>query len=406
MRPAAIVTVGSELTAGLRLDTNTAEVARALAPRGYEVIEALSVADDIEVLSTAIARLCATCELVVTTGGLGPTHDDVTREAVARASGRELVLDERLVERLKPVQARHTDPRAAEQVLVQAQVFQDARIIAATTGTAPGLVMTVDAATLVLLPGPPAEMRPMLQSFIESLPRQSADPHELGVAGMSESDVQVIAQEALAGFERVGFTVLARPGDVRVLLLDRGCGASLLGQAAAAVGDALGDTVYSRVGETHSQAVVAAAVARSLSLAVAESCTGGMVAASLTDVPGASLVVRGGVVAYDNAAKVGLLGVDASLLARYGAVSEHCALAMAEGARVRLAADIAVSVTGVAGPSGGTPDKPVGLVWFGVADRQGARAVARSFPPTSREAIRARATSVALELFRRAVLDG
>jgi len=397
---AAIITIGSELTLGLRVDTNTSEIARQLAPRGFDVVETLSVGDDPALLAQQIARLVSVHSLVITTGGLGPTHDDVTREAASEALGIPLRVDERLVEWLQPVLARHTDPDAAAQVLVQAEVLEGAEVIDATTGTAPGLVVKTPSGVLALLPGPPSEMRPMLTVLLDRYPLVYAPPAELGVAGMTESDVQVRVQRALSGREGIGFTILARPGDVRVLLTDRGAGAHELEAAVAAAAQVLGERCYSTRGLTMAQEIVDAATRRGLTVSLGESCTGGMVAAALTDVAGASAVLLGSVVTYSNEAKTGLLGVPAGLLAQYGAVSEECVKAMAEGAARAFGSDIAVAVSGIAGPGGGTPEKPVGTVWFGVAGPGGVFAVHRAFPATSREAVRARATSVALDLIR------
>jgi PncC family amidohydrolase len=220
---------------------------------------------------------------------------------------------------------------------------------------------------------------------------------------MSESDVQVLASRALSGFDAVGFTVLARPGDVRVLLLDHGCGADVLEEAADAVSALLGDAVYSVTGTSLQSVVIELAIARGARIAVAESCTGGMVAASLTEVAGSSAVLRGGLVTYDNEVKARVLGVDIGLLRTHGAVSEQCARAMAHRTRELFDVDVAVAVTGIAGPGGGSPGKPVGTVWFALSDPTGISAEMRSFSPTGREHIRARACSAALDLLRRAV---
>lgn len=402
---AAIVTVGSELVEGLRVDTNTAEIARALGPRGLRVREALSVGDDIDVLATHLKRLGAVYDLVITTGGLGPTHDDVTRDAASLAFGLPLVEDPRLVRLLEPAVRRHRDPRAAEQVLVQARVLEGAQVIDATTGTAPGLVFRTDRGIVALLPGPPSEMRPMLQALLQRYPLVRAAPRELGVVGMTESDAQVAAQSALNGHPGVGLTVLARPGDVRVLLLDEGVGGRGLSGAADAVSEALGDRVYSDDGAALQEVVIREAVSRGITLAVAESCTGGMVAAALTEVAGASEVMRGGVVAYSDSVKTDLLGVRGETLDAHGAVSAQTAEEMAAGIRRRLAARISVSVTGIAGPSGGSDSKPVGLVWFGISSDRGTRAVSRHFPATSRDAVRLRSTATALDLLRLEVLE-
>ncbi len=403
-KSAAIVTVGSELTEGLRVDTNTAQVARELQRHGFRVAEALSVGDDVGQLASALRRLTGVHSLVVTTGGLGPTHDDVTRDAAAEALGIELVVDPGLVAFLRPFLARHSEPGAADQVLTQALVVPGAQVLAPENGTAAGQVITTPAGVLVLLPGPPREMRPMLAAWLAEYPATRADSVELGVTGQPESDVQLAAQRALAGARGVGLTVLATPGDLRVLLLDEGAGEVGLARAGQAVCTEIGDACYSTTGKTLAETLIHAASAAGLTIATAESCTGGMVCAAITDVPGASSVLLGGVVAYSNAAKIDLLSVPSGLLAQYGAVSEETARAMAEGARRRFGADIAVSTTGVAGPGGGTLDKPVGLVWFAIATSEGTQATMRSMTGAGRYAVRSRATAVALDLLRRETL--
>lgn len=404
-RRAAIVTVGSELVEGLRLDTNTAEIARSLGPLGFRVTAALSVGDDAGALAEWLRTLTTVNDLVVTTGGLGPTHDDITREAASRALGLALVRDQRLVELLRPVQERHGDPAAAEQVLDQALVLPGAEVIDPTTGTAPGLVVPTAAGLLALLPGPPAEMRPMLAALLARFDQVRALPRELGVVGLTESDAQVRVQGVLQEFEDVGFTVLARPGDVRVLLLDEGVGADGLSNAATRVAVALGGHCYSTDGSSLETVVVRESLKRGVTLAVAESCTGGLVSAALTETPGSSAAFLGGVVSYSNDAKTESLAVPAGMLAQYGAVSEEVARAMAEGARERFGSDVAVSVTGIAGPEGGSAEKPVGLVWFGVATERETLALERRFLAGSRSAVRARATAFALDLLRREVLS-
>jgi len=402
---ASIVTVGSELTEGLRLDTNTREIAFALSTSGYHVLETVSVGDETDVLADALARLCARDALVVVTGGLGPTHDDITREAASRALRRPLTRERGLEDLLEPATKRHIDERAAEQVLRQADLLEGADVILPATGTAPGQVVPTPAGLLALLPGPPAEMRPMLAKVVGDIapgPGRSA-VRELGVVGYTESDVQVRASAALEAHPRVAFTVLASPGDVHVLLLDDGAGESGLDAAVRAVAASLGDRVYASDGSTLPEALVHASVARGATLAVAESCTGGMVASRLTDVAGSSAAFLGGVVAYSNDAKIALLGVSPNTLSTHGAVSGPTAEEMAAGVRLALRADIAVAVTGVAGPSGGTPDKPVGLVWFGLATNTGIASFSRDIPG-DRFAVRTRATATALDALRREVL--
>ncbi|TLM97257.1 MAG: competence/damage-inducible protein A, partial [Actinobacteria bacterium] len=259
MRSAAIVTVGSELVEGARIDTHTAEVARALAPFGFTVREAVSVGDDADALAQTFRRLAAVDELVIVTGGLGPTHDDVTREAAAAALDRPLHRSARLEALLAPAARRHKDARAAGMVLVQADVLDGAEVIDPTTGTAPGQVVATPAGVMALLPGPPAEMRPMLAEFLGRFERVHASPRELCFAGLGESDVQVRAQAALGEAPGIAFTVLAKPGDVRALLFDHGAGASALDAAARRVADAFPEECYSEAGESLAQVVVRAA---------------------------------------------------------------------------------------------------------------------------------------------------
>lgn len=401
-RTAAVVTVGTELVTGLLVDTNTAEVALALTRAGIEVREAVSLPDDRALLAAALERLVAESDLVIVTGGLGPTHDDVTRHAAADALGLALVRDDGIAAGLEPWAARHTDARAAEQVYHQADVLAGARVLPAIAGTAPGQVVATGRGTLVLLPGPPREMRPMLALLAAELGADASAPAIIRCAAMSESDAQVAAQDELAGREDVALTVLAAPGDVRVVLFDRGAGARVLADLAQRIAARIGDAAYSTDGSGLAETVLALARRRGATIATAESCTGGLVAAALTDVPGASDVVLGSVVAYANQAKIDLLDVPPGMLAQYGAVSEEVARAMAEGALAAFRATWSVAVTGIAGPEGGSPDKPVGTVWFAIAGPTGTHSASRSFPG-ARDIVRARSTAVALDLLRRAL---
>jgi nicotinamide-nucleotide amidase len=402
---AAIITVGSELVEGLRIDTNTAEIARALASRGLSVAEAVSVGDDEVELSETIGRLVASCRLVVVTGGLGPTHDDITRDAAARALGVGLQEDAALIERLRPTIHRHREADAAEQVLTQALILDGARVIQPTSGTAPGQLIETGGSVLALLPGPPHEMRGMLPAVLELFPTAVTPPVELGVVGLAESDAQLAAQRGLAEHPGVALTVLAKPGDVRVILLDAGAGPDGIEAAVADVAAELGGNCYSIGGTTLSEVVIREATARGTRVATAESCTGGLVSAALTDVAGSSEVFLGGVVSYSDDVKADILGVERSVLRAHGAVSAQVASAMARGALARLGADIAVSVTGIAGPEGGTADKPVGLVWFAIATCDSVTTTERHFAGGNRDSVRARATSTALDLLRRTILQ-
>lgn len=402
-KSAAIVTVGTELVTGQRLDTNGAEIASALLVAGYKVAEMLSVADDVDSLAAHLERACAAYSLVIVTGGLGPTHDDITRQAAAQALRRPLIRDPLIESSLGEVVRRHRVSAAAGQVLSQADVISAARVIPATSGTAPGQIADTPAGRLLLLPGPPSEMRPMLAGFLGDSPGR-AEPRRLRTTGLAESDVQLTAQRAIDGTPGIGLTVLAAPSDVEAVLFDEGAGESELSTVAERVAAALGAFCYSSDGASMAEVVLRLTAQRGWTIASAESCTGGKVSSAMTDVPGSSAVFLGGVVAYSNPLKESLLGVPGALIRAHGAVSEEVARAMAEGATRASGATLAVSTTGIAGPDGGTAGKPVGLVWFGVHGPSGTSAVSRVFPG-DRSIVRSRATMFALDLLRRAIQD-
>jgi len=399
---AAVVTVGTELTEGLRLDTNSSHVSRSLAASGLRVVEHVSVPDDRRAIAAAISRLAAAHELVVVTGGLGPTHDDVTREAAADALGIGVTRDPDLEERLVASAALHADAAARAQVLRQADVLDGARVFDAVAGTAPAQVVATTAGELLLLPGPPHELRPLLAAYLASRAGAPRPSVVLGVVGMTESDAQVCASRAIASYPGVLLTVLARPGLVDVVLLADEVGEGVLDAAAAAVETALGDSCFARDGSTLAETVVRLARSSGTTIATAESCTGGMVATALTDVPGSSEAFLGGVIAYSDTVKSRILGVPADVLSMHGAVSGETAAAMASGARERLGADLTVAVTGVAGPGGGSAAKPIGTVWFAVCDRAGSSASQRAVRGV-RARVREHATVIALDILRRAL---
>jgi nicotinamide-nucleotide amidase len=399
---AAIVTVGTELVRGLSVDTNTSEIARVLLAAGVDVREAVSVPDDEDVLTAHLARCTAAYDLVVVTGGLGPTHDDVTRQAAARALGLGLRRDNGIAAGLMAAAARHADPRAAEQVYRQADVIDGATVLPAVRGTAPGQVVPTPRGTLVLLPGPPREMRPLLGQAVASWGATTAEPEVLRCAGIPESDLQFAAQDVLGERTDIELTVLAKPGDVRVVLFDRGAGADGLRSAADSIAARVGEACYSTDGSSLAEVVLARARAAGWRIATAESCTGGLLGGAITEVAGSSDVYAGGAITYSNEMKSTLLGVDPALVQTFGAVSDAVAKAMAAGARHVAGADLAVSVTGVAGPGGGTEAKPVGTVWFGISGPAGVTATMARFPG-DRQAVRERAVTTALDLLRRAL---
>jgi nicotinamide-nucleotide amidase len=404
-RSAAIVTVGTELLRGLSIDTNTSDIARALAAVGVEVAEALSVADDATALAAHLRRCSAAYDLVVVTGGLGPTHDDVTREAAASALGLSVARDPRIEAGLRSVAARSADPRAAEQTYTQADMLEGARVLDAILGTAPGQVVPTPRGELVLLPGPPREMRPLLEVYLSGWAGDAAGPVVLRCSGLGESDLQMAAQDVLGDRADIELTVLAAPGDVKVVLFDRGAGAAGLAEAGAAIADRVGDACYSTDGRSLAEVILDRARAAGMTLAAAESCTAGLVCAALTEIPGASAAFLGGAVTYSDEMKTTVLGVDPVLIATFGAVSDVVAREMASGMRDISGADLAISVTGIAGPDGGSAEKPVGTVWFGIAGPDGVRAELRRFTG-DRHTVRERSVATALDLLRRALPAG
>lgn len=401
---AAVLTIGTELTAGLRQDTNGREVARRLAEAGYAVGELRSLPDDELRVEAALRALCGAYALVVVTGGLGPTHDDITREAAAHALGKALVADPAIEARLLGLTLSHTLPRSREHLLRQALIVEGATVLPASKGTAPGQVVKTDSCTLVLLPGPPTEMRPLLELFLEGVPVAPATVR-FRCTGLSESDAQHLVQPVLEPY-RVELTLLAAPGDVEVILMPGAGDPAELRAAVRAVREALGDYVYAEDGSSLAEVVVRLSRERGERLTCAESCTGGLVAAALTGVAGASDVFPGAVVAYANEVKRDLLGVPEATLAAFGAVSEQTARAMAAGALGATGATLAVAITGIAGPGGGSPDKPVGLVWFAVAHADGRTAAFERRYGGDRAMVRQRATFMALDLLRRELLGG
>jgi len=401
---ATVVVTGSELTRGGRRDENGPFLARELASRGLEPTRITLVGDEAGELEAAL-REGLRSDLLVVSGGLGPTHDDRTVEALARAAGREAIVEPRLETEIegtsRQIAERLGRPYAdfAEGVRKQATIPEGA-IVIGIAGTAPGLVLDAGGAVAVVLPGPPAELRRLWGAALDGEPVRRvlarAEPprrHVLRFFGVSESAVGKALAEAGGEPEGVQATVCAHDGEIWVELFGES------EELAGALESALGRYLFAEDDRPVEELVLEAARARKLSLVVAESCTGGLVAARLTSVPGSSEVFRGGIVAYGDDVKVAQLGVPDETLAAHGAVSAETAAAMASGARERLQADVAVAVTGIAGPGGGTPEKPVGLVHIQALSPDG-EAGRELRLPGDREVVRRRATVAALHLVR------
>ena len=378
LRTAEIIAVGSEMLGSTRVDTNSLFITERLARLGIELRAKAVVGDDRDDLAAIFRQALTRADLVVLTGGLGPTDDDLTREVVAGVLRLPLETDERIVEKIAARFARRS-LQMPEINRRQAQVPRGATVLENPNGTAPGLLIEHGGRLIALLPGPPREMQPIVERLCDGPFAARASGERLYratlfVTGRSESHLEQAAQPLYAEWRRrtppVSTTILAAAGQIEFHLTVRDADERRGSAAVAAARDelhrVLGEDVFSTDGRSMEEIVGALLGERRLTIAAAESCTGGLVMSRLTDVAGSSAYVRAGIVAYENATKIGLLGVPPALLEAHGAVSEPVAVAMAEGIRDRTGADVAVAITGIAGPGGGTPAKPVGMVVIAV----------------------------------------
>jgi nicotinamide-nucleotide amidase len=412
MRPRALVVLtGSELVRGDRVDGNGAFVARELTRLGLEPVRIVLVGDDPLELERAVAEGLA-ADACVLSGGLGPTHDDRTVETLARVAGRPLRVDEELAAEIEAVSRgvaeRLQRPYADLEHGVRKQAsIPKGGIAVGLAGTAPAVVLPLDDRVAVALPGPPNELRRLWPRVLESeafrrvVARAELPAHRvLRFFGPSESAVARALDEAGGEGEGVEVTVCAHDLEIRVDLYARAGGEERAETLVEALTARFAVDLFAADDRPVAELVLDLCRERGWTLATAESCTGGLVGGRLTDVPGSSDVYLGGAVAYADSAKQALLGVPHALLEEHGAVSAEVAGAMAEGARSELGADVGVSVTGIAGPDGGTEEKPVGLVFLSVrTPRDGT--TERFVLPGDREAVRARATAWALHTLRR-----
>jgi nicotinamide-nucleotide amidase len=418
LRTAEVIAVGSEMLGATRLDTNSLLIADRLSAIGIQLLAKTVVGDD----RARIAEICraamSRADLIILTGGLGPTDDDLTRDAVAEVLGLPLIEDPAIVDRIEHRFARRglTMPAINRR---QAQVLRGARSLTNANGTAPGQILEHGHQVLVLLPGPPRELQPMLDALCETTlaARGGAERiyrTSLFVTGRSESQVDEAVQPIYSrwrdGSPPIETTILAGPGQIELHLSlragDERTGKALLRSASEALESVLGDDVFSVDGRSMEQVVGDLLRSRELTIAAAESCTGGLLLSRLTDVAGSSAYVAGGAVSYSNELKTVLAGVTPELIAAHGAVSEPVAVALAEGIRERTSADVTVGITGIAGPGGGSPEKPVGTVAIAVVLR-GAPARVRTFHFVGgRALIKLFATQAALDMVRRGLMRG
>jgi nicotinamide-nucleotide amidase len=396
-----LVVIGDELQSGRVTDTNSAFLGRRLAAAGLPVGRRTVIGDDPALIAEVLGQAVARSRLVFVVGGLGPTPDDRTQAAVAAAVGRDLVRHRPTLRRVEAFfhRAGRRVPALARR---QALVVAGARLFANPAGMAPGSLVEWRGSTVILLPGVPVELEALFDVVEPELrvrfPARVAHRARIRTAGRPESALASRVERVLR--RHPGAAAAYYPATTGVDIILTAPTARKLGPAAAAVRAELGTAVY-EVGNRDLAEVVGALLRRrGLTLATAESCTGGMIAARLTDVPGSSDYFAGGVVAYANSAKVGLLGVRKSALDRHGAVSRPTVRQMALGACHRFGADVGIAVSGIAGPGGGTPGRPVGLVFTAVA-MQGSVRIERFLYGGRRRAVRERAAAAALDLCRR-----
>jgi nicotinamide-nucleotide amidase len=412
---AEILAVGSELLGTHRLDTNSLFLAGRLASLGIELRAKSVVGDDRVRLAAIFASALSRSDLVVLTGGLGPTDDDLTREAVAGVLGLEMREDSAIVARIADRFARR-GLRMPEVNRRQAMVPAGAVSLDNPNGTAPGLFIEHDRHVVVLLPGPPRELQPMFDVLCGGLLLARAGAERLVrevlfIAGRGESHVEEIAQPIysrwVAESPPIETTILAMPGQVELHLTlrarDAEPGAQRLRSARDALAAALGNDVFSTDGRPMEAVVGAMLAGRGLTISAAESCTGGLILSRLTDVPGSSAYVLGGAVAYSNDAKTELAGVSREMIAAHGAVSEPVAAALADGIRARTGSSLALGVTGIAGPGGGSPEKPVGTVAIALTGREMPARVRLFSFFGGRPQIKFQASQAALDMVRRAL---
>ena len=416
LRTAEIIAVGSELLGTNRLDTNSLYLAGRLSAIGIELRAKSVVGDQRDELARMFREALTRVDVVVVTGGLGPTDDDVTREAVTETLGLEMVEDPAIVEGIAARFASRglTMPEVNRK---QALVPRGATVLQNANGTAPGLSLEHDGKLVVLLPGPPRELQAIFEEQVETrlqarAGRASLYRTSLFIAGRGESHVEEVAQPIYSKWRTGSFpietTILAAPGQIELHLCGRSVDAEAASRRLAEARDelaaALGRDVFSTDGRTMEEVVGQLLRQRKLTISAAESCTGGLFLSRLTDVPGSSAWVLGGIVAYSNESKTLFADVPPVLIEQHGAVSEPVAEAMAHGIRARVGSNVGVGITGIAGPSGGTPNKPVGTVALAVVGPDGKSRVRTVWLFGGRAQIKYNATQTALDMVRRGLM--
>ena len=401
-----VLNTGTELLFGSVLNTHLSFLAQQLFPIGMRVQRQTTIPDG-DSIRDAIVESAARCDVILVTGGLGPTTDDITREIVSTLTGRPLQYDDSIFQKISD-RFKKRGIKMTERTARQAYVPEGAAVLPNDYGTAPGLHIPAQDGIphLFLFPGPPRELRPMFNTYALPILRSLAGHHDLHsvtyrTTGLGESQVEKIVGDRLLAIPGLELGYCARMGEVDVRVI----GSQAAVEAASQLIESeLGSYIITTENKDLEDVVVALLTGNKATLATAESCTGGLLANRITDVPGASVVFIEGNITYSNEAKMRTLAVPADLIATVGAVSEEVARAMADGALKRSGATYALSTTGIAGPDGGTEQKPVGTVFIGLASRDSATVVEKEFFPTDRPSFKRMCTQLALEMLRRKIL--
>jgi nicotinamide-nucleotide amidase len=408
MQTAEIIAIGSELLTPERTDTNSLWITGKLNELGVEVKLKTIVGDDEARLEETIRDAVKRSDIVITTGGLGPTEDDVTRPVAARALGRELVYYDEIETFLRE-RFRRWGREMPEINKRQAYVIEGADILPNPNGSAVGMFVELDGKIVAVFPGPPSEMQPMYENHVQ--PRLASKAGQLRakrrvlkVSGMGESAVDEVVAPIYKSYKSVETSILFNRSEVEIHLTAKtdsdAAADETLNELTGKILKALGTAVFTTSGETMEEVVGRLLTAAGRTVSVAESCTGGLIGSRLTDVPGSSKYFIEGVVSYSNEAKIRTLNVSRETIETCGAVSSETAAAMAEGMRQRAGTDFAISVTGIAGPDGGSDEKPVGTVFIGLADTSGVK-ITSLVLPGDRYLIRWRSSQAALDILRR-----
>jgi nicotinamide-nucleotide amidase len=405
-----VINTGTELLLGDVVNSHLSFIARQILPLGLRIDRQITVPDR-EAIRDAIEESLGAAEIIFITGGLGPTTDDITREITAELFGLKLEHDPAILRAIQERAVRRGF-RLTERVARQAQVPEGATVLPNDHGSAPGLYLAPDDRKnrphLFLLPGPPRELHPMFRDSVLPILREifpanaAADRRMFRIAGLGESLVEEAVGAELLALPGLELGYCARPGEMDLRLMGE---PSVLDQAEAIVKAKLGAAIFSTDGSALEELIVKLLTERKQTLAVAESCTGGCLADRITNVPGASAVFLGGWVTYSNDSKTAMLGLDPALIQEHGAVSKRVALAMADGARAKTNSDFALATTGIAGPGGGSEEKPVGTVFVALAARDRPGSVQKRFFPDDRPTFKELTTQAALEMLRRRLLD-